>query len=355
MHVLSLTAPVTLGKTLGDLGAGGWVVTDQNGFEIANMAARGTAKLRALVAEEALPDDGRPDLIMRSGAIGDLLMLTPVLREWRLQRGAVNLCCFPHHFPLFDGNPDVDTIISYPLALSIVPRFRRIISLENTMECDHVRHPTDIFSNALGLTRGTGYKPIYHVKVSEKLATSQHLFHARPNIALQLKASVANRDYPLPHWLEVIQGLEKRGWGVLLLGAKGQIPVFPPNIRSPFIRDLSAMGLTIRESAAVLSQCDAFIGIDSAFLHFAHALDVPAIGLFGPFPWGIRIGNAPKTRAISGTGDCAGCCWHIHAGNVYPPNKPCSTARHCVVLASIAPTRIIAAAELLKPKTLHLA
>lgn len=355
MHVLTLTEPLPLGKTLGDLGAGEWVVTDQHVFEMGNMAARGTATARPMIALPTTHDDGRPDLIMRTGAIGDLLMLTPVLHECLWKTGMkINLCCFPHHFPLFEGNNDITSLVPYPLALSEVYRYRQIFSLENMMECDHTRHPTDIFHDALRLEPGprlAGYKPVYHLKASEIINARQSIFSNRPNIALQLKASVANRDYPLPQWLAVIQGLERRGWGVLLLGARGQISPMPPHVKTPFIRDLSAIDLPLRESAAVLSLCDAFIGIDSAFLHFAHAFDIPAIGLYGPFRWQVRTGGAPNIRAISGTGDCAGCGWHRHNGNIYPPNKPCSTARHCVVLASIQPERVVAAAEKLKPKT----
>lgn len=361
MHILTLTAPVNLGKPVGILEAGEWIMADQNAFEIANMAARGTAKLRpfSMLDFPAAPqgeNDNRPTLIVRSGAIGDLLMLTPIFVDWATQTGEwFNLCCFPHHFPLFDGNSDVRILEPYPLALREVYRFKQIVSLENTMELDHTRHPTDIFRTALGIGSLDliSYKPIYNVKVSEKLATQKYLFSKRPNIALQLKASVGNRDYPLPHWLTVIQGLEERGWGVLLLGAKGQLPELPPHLRTPFIRDLSRAGLTIRESAAVLSQCNGLIGIDSAFLHFAHALDIPAIGLFGPFPWQIRSANAPLTKAISGTGECAGCCWHRHNGRIYPPGKPCSTPQtgYCVVLASIPPARVVMAAERLKPKS----
>lgn len=351
MHVLTLTAPLDVGKPIGIIQPGEWVVTDQNAFELANMAARGTVSVRPFKPEEEVLNDVRPDLIVRSGAIGDLLMLTPVFRVLAATPGKPNLCCFPHHFSLFGGNPDIGELVPYPLALSEVPRFHEIISLENTMECDHTQHPTDIFAEALGV-EARDHKPIYHVKVSEKVAARAHLFTQRPNIALQLKASVANRDYPLPHWMQVIAGLEKRGWGVLLLGAKGQIPTMPPHMRSPFVKDLSALGLTIRESAAVLSVCDAFIGIDSAFLHFAHALDIPAVGLFGPFRWQVRTGNAPKIRALSGEGECAGCSWHRHNGRVYPPGKPCSTVGHCVVLASIKPERIVALAERLKPTVL---
>jgi ADP-heptose:LPS heptosyltransferase len=348
MHRLSLNHSVNLGKILGVVPVGHWVVHDINAFEIAQIAPRGAALVDHFVSESGPTE--LPGLIMRSGAIGDILLLTPVLREWKRQFGhKVNLCCFPHHFPLFRDTSIVDNLIPYPLKYEDALKFR-IVSLENTMECDHSQHATGVFAKALGLqTPLPDYKPVYHVTDEEKTATKKYIFANRPNLAVQPRASVKNRDYPLPLWLEVISKLEKLGWGILLLGSKGQIPPIPPNIASPFIRNLAEEELKFRESAAVLSQCDAFVGVDSAFLHLCHALDIPAVGLFAAFDWKTRTSKAPKTFALTGVGECAPCSWHMHAGRHFPPNKPCTTVGRCVVLESIPPDKIVKHVSLLKP------
>src|SRR5690606_22258503 len=142
-----------------------------------------------------------------------------------------------------------------------------------------------------------------------------------PRVAIQLRASVKNRDYPMHQWNEVIDGLVARGWEVLLYGSKGQVPPLPRGSPSQII-DCSSM--TFREAAAVLETCDAFVGVDSAFVNLCPALGVPAIGLYGPFPWQARTSHAPKTRALSGVGDCAGCSWSPSAGRHFPPGKECA-------------------------------
>jgi len=49
---------------------------------------------------------------------------------------------------------------------------------------------------------------------------------------------------------------------------------------------------TIKQLAAVAARCDLFIGVDSAPMHIAAALNTPVIALFGPSgeeqwrPWG---------------------------------------------------------------------
>jgi ADP-heptose:LPS heptosyltransferase len=354
MHKLTLTQPINLGKTLGIVAPGSYLLHDVNAFEFGQLAERGSVKL-----ESTFPFIGNPDgpvLIMRSGAIGDLLMLTPALREFVLATNSKPaLCCHRHHFPLFEGNPWVGELVPYPLNVERLGDFREIISLENVFESNHTEHPTELFYKALGLTETKkedyapwSRKPIYTVTAEEIERTKKYLYSNRPNIALHMRASVANRDYPPQQWLETIVKLEQRGWGVMLLGRRGQFPPIPPQLNTPYIRNLAEAELSLRDSVAVASQCTGLIGPDSSFLHFAHALDLPAIGLFGAFPWQIRIAGAKNIRALSGKGDCAGCCYHMHAGRQFPMDKPCTHLHKCVVMETIEPNRIVAAAELLK-------
>lgn len=358
MHSLTLTQPVNVGPTFGTLTPGLWIMHDLNAFEIAQMAPRGSATVDSFGGIDSLfsgnPDPDKPLLVMRSGAIGDLLMLTPALAALKREMGSrkLVLCTAdtPAQTELFVGNKDVDELVRYPLEARLLENYSAVISLENTMESDHSRHASDVFAKALGVSIPlSDYRPRYVVLDAEKEQVKEHLFTGRPNVAIHMRASVANRNYPAPYWLEVIGRLEKSGWGILLLDSRGKIPPLPPHLNSPFIRNLSEKDLTFRQSAAILAQCDAFAGIDSAWIHMCHALDVPAVGLYGPFKWETRTAHAPKTFAISGNGDCAGCSWHMHAGRMFPPGKPCSTARHCVVLASIEPRRIVERVNLLKP------
>ncbi len=352
MHVLTLEEPVNLGKTLGVLEKGRWLMHDLNAFEIARMAPRGTVKVAGWSSSPPNFERSHTELvIMRSGAIGDLLLLTPALRALRLETKArITLSCFSHHHDIFLGTNLVDALVRYPVLVESLKFYPFILSLENTMECDHTQHATDVFAKALGLkTPLADYRPVYHVTDAEKEATAPYVFKERPTLAVQIKASVANRDYPMPQWLEVIKKLEERGWGIVLLGSKGQVAPLPPQVASPFIRNLSDVGLTFRESAAVLSQCQAFVGVDSAWAHMCHALDIPAVVLFAAFPWQIRTSKAPKTIALTGVGECAPCNWHIHAGRQFPPGKPCTASQKCVVLAGITPDRIVSKVSLLKP------
>lgn len=355
MHLITLTAPVELGKTLGVLQAGQFLLGDLNAFEIAQIAARGTAHVTDRGWAPWFNPQGEP-VIMRSGAIGDLVMLTPALAAWKFKTGnKVRLCCFPHHFPIFEGSGLVDELLPYPLPFERMTDISDVICLENTMELDHDHHITDVFAKALGVpTPLASYHPIYSVNAEEESIAKEFMFKGRPTLACQLLPSIANRNWTPQAWSQVIFTLEQKGWGILIMGAPGQVPPLNEKSQTPFIRNLTQEKLTLRQSVAILGQCDAFVGIDSALLHFANALDVPAVGLFGPFSWKVRTSQAELTTAIQGKAPCSPCNWHMHGGSHFPPNKPCSNGGGCIAMADISPERVITKVMLLKPAHIYL-
>lgn len=340
-----------MGPSLGELPAGRWLCSDANAFELAMIAERGTVKLEHYEDRFPLKDlDPSKDsqiLLVRSGAIGDLLFLSPCIDalQAKYPKAKIWLSCFSKHIPIvkeFMG----ERISPYPYSWKSEWIFDHIVSLENVVELAGEKHATDAFAEALGVTV-TDYTPLYKVTAEEKEWGKASVPKGTlPRVAIQLRASVKNRDYPMNQWNEVIDGLVTRGWEVLLYGSKGQVPPLPRGSPAQII-DCSSM--TFREAAAVLETCDAFVGVDSAFVNLCPALGVPAIGLYGPFPWQARTSHAPKTRALSGVGDCAGCSWSPSAGRHFPPGKECAKTQVCSVLASIEPKRILAKVDALRP------
>jgi ADP-heptose:LPS heptosyltransferase len=333
----------------GTLEPGMWLVTDQNACEIGLHCEREEYEISPFTDWRQSGNVGGV-LIVANGAKGDLLFLTPVLRELKTRLEGVNvtLACFPFHHSMFDGVDLFHKLIAYPVSLDEVAEFDRVVSLENVIENAGMTHSTDAFAKKLEVDVITDYQPVYCLTPFERAwAEAGYQKAGRPRVGLQMAASVANRNYPLDHWLQVIKGIIGRGWDVFVFGYPGQYPRLQT---SPHLHNLTLDNLDFRQSAAVLSTCDAFCGVDSVWVHMCHALDIPAIGLFGPFPFEARTAKAPKTLAISGHGECAPCFWHIHAGNQFPPNKPCSRVGKCVVLESIEPTRIIAKIDALKSK-----
>ena len=347
MHILHLTAPLHVGGSIGTLMPGHRFLHDQNAFELALMADRGTATLETFTPTPDPTNDRT--IFMRSGAIGDLLFLTPAIRAYKLAHPEreLTLSCRTEHQSLFDNTDLFDSLFPYPLPCGVIHDCPNIVSLENVMELADTEHATDAFAKALGVTV-TDYKPVYVVTDEENSIAKNWIQSNRPRVGIQLAASTKNRNYPLDLWAKVIFGLDDRGWEVFLLGHPGQIPEFAPNMKRTYVHNMTTEKLTFRESAALLSQCNAFVGVDSSLLHLCHALDIPAVGLFGAFSWQTRTAKAPLTHAITGEGECKNCRWHAKNGLHFPP-MPCRQEQFCSVLASITPERIIAKVDALKP------
>lgn len=354
MHIVTTTQALFMGPSLGELPPGRWLCSDANSFELAMIAPRGTVELDHYAQLQGL-DKPKKILVVRSGAIGDLLFLTPVLKALDAKYDcAIYLSCFPKHHDIMRDAPAY--MMPYPLPAHLLPEYDIVINLENVIELAGTKHATDALAEACGVTV-TDYTPAYEVTATERHWAQTTLPKQVnndtntwvPRVALQLRASVKNRDYPLNQWNEVISGLVARGWEVLLYGSKGQIPALPKGT-PPQVIDCSSM--SFREAAAVLETCDVFCGVDSAFVNLCPALGVPAIGLYGPFPWEARTSHAPKTTALSGVGDCAGCSWCPSGGRHFPPGMECAKTQVCSVLASIDPKRIVTKIGLMAPAQL---
>lgn len=345
MHILRNSKPI------GPLLPGEWLCQDDNAFQLAMMAERGTVELRAWEqggTRWPKGDDGpRSILLIRSGAIGDLLLLTPATKALRAKypNALIWLSCHKRHWDIFAQG---DThFIDYPLPTSELAQFDLIIPLENIVELSTEQriHATDAFAQVLGVTV-EDYRPVYKVTEQETQdagynfprADGQHI-KRKPRVALHLHASAAIRGYPMQQWNVVLQTLLNRGWEIMLLGNRDGIKGAPPAIKD-------CSHLSFREAAAVLATCDVFCGVDSSFFNLCPALGVPAVGLFGPVAWETRAKPGSGQVALHGEAPCAPCGWtNARAGMRFPPNGPCAKTGQCVPLADITPERVVAVIE----------
>ena len=345
MHVLKLSAPVSLpdGSVFD---AGEWLVQDDNAFQLAALAERGSVMLDSWPgqpqspADIMMPEHPKSILLIRSGAIGDLLLLSPAISALQAKYPASNIsiACHKRHWPILSA-VEIQ-MAEYPIPMDAVGDYDLIIPLEHIVELSTEKgiHATDAFAEAIGVAV-TDYKPVYKAFANE---IPESLIARGPRrIALQLRASAIIRDYPLEQWMKVIGLLVSKGWEVLLIGTGNPII----KNATPTVRDCGH--LTFREAAAVLATCDVFCGVDSSFFNLCAALGMPpAVGLFGPVDWRTRVKEGSGQVALHGEAPCAPCGWtNTRAGKRFPPHGPCAKTGFCVPLAEIAPARIVAVCE----------
>ncbi len=295
--------------------------------------------------------NGKRILIQRAGGFGDLVLLTPVLREimrrWPTCHIAVS--CMPFYSVVFNGLPYVDELLPFPVSMDTAETYDSWVLYENAIEKNPAAqetHMTDLFGEIAGLRHIENCKPEYRVKPSEAIwASEAYPRNFAKRVAIQVGTSGRCRRYPKMG--ELLQELVKEGYEVMLLGTENEIPALRGKRLTPQIRNLTEAGLTFRQSCAVANTADVFIGADSAILHVAGALDIPAVGLYGPFPWKLRTVYSDSILPLQGTGACAPCFYHNMGAmeKHFPDHCPSKEKGFCQVLATLTPERIIEKAK----------
>jgi heptosyltransferase-3 len=109
-------------------------------------------------------------------------------------------------------------------------------------------------------------------------------------------------------WAAVIKSLSEEGWPVVLTAAPSQkeAKIVEDILEQSNGRGISLAGqLSLKELAVLSAQAKIFIGVDSAPMHIAAAVDTPVVALFGPSgehhwgPWPNGLPSASPHRVVS--------------------------------------------------------
>jgi len=107
---------------------------------------------------------------------------------------------------------------------------------------------------------------------------------SKPVIVIHAGATKEKKMWPVTHWVELIELLKKEGGRPVLIGAgesDRQVNQEINGLLSKKIPDLCDL-LNLRELGGLLNCVDYYIGNDSGPMHYASAMKVPAIAIFGP-------------------------------------------------------------------------
>lgn len=349
MHILSLPNIINLGQQ-GSLGPGDFLMEDIVAAEL--MVAFPNKGLR--MAHWKKPDmhryaDATTDLkILVAGGLsyGDCIMLTPCLRDLKLRypKSTLTIACLPYFRTAFLNLPYIDDFAPWPMPLETYAEFDEVHILERFSSHPKAKthHLTDVFADILGLEVTDGRCEYRPTEAEVEWVKGEFPRNDRRRIGIQVQASQRARTYPHKQLMEVMNLLIKKGWELWMMGRPGEYACQEIG----HLHDLSRHTTTFRQQAAFLTTCDAFLGPDSGFLHAAGAMNIPSVGLFGPFPWQFRTSQYPSVFGLTGTGDCAP-CFHVSTKMQpsFPAGQPCSKSGRCTVLESIDPERVVSLIE----------
>ncbi len=357
MHILTLTQPVDAGPN-GMVAAGSYLIENQNGAALMLMAAPGTATLEPWTGAFR-PPDPKNILVIRPGAFGDLIQLTPALRalDRKYPNAHLSVSVNPKFREVLLGLPYIDGLVPYPVPLEQAGEFDMVLPMEFALEHNESAkdmHIVDALAAKLGVEVPENYRHADFLLTDDEKAWAREKYPRNKlrRIAIQTAASELHRTYEQSQLVQVMRLLVADGWEIYLTGEPRQITTN----KEPNIVNLTADQLSFRQSAVVLLTCDVALGPDSAILHVCGALGVKALGLFGPFHWKTRTTNHPTVWGIQAVADCAPCNFHSWGPKRWPVGQPCEKTnpdpklRWCPVLASIEPERIFDKLNRLVPK-----
>jgi ADP-heptose:LPS heptosyltransferase len=334
-------------------------------------------------------------LVVRVGALGDTLMVTPLLRALRNRspKAEIDMLASALAAPLLECNTRITRLFSlrgrnWPLALSpekqrlqrqlrarnydlaivleSAPRYRhlierigarRILSFDET-PFDALRHAIVNNMRVAGLEAPQPEDLDMDLPLSPAdLASAQNLLRdlPKPRIGVHMGwgplGKKRDQETRLRGWhhsnftklLRTI--LDHSAGSIVLTGSPQDAPVTQQvcqKLDSPRLHSIAGQ-TRIRELAAVIKNLDLFVSVDSGPCHMAAALGTPLVVLWGP-------GRLEQTRPLSSTSPirilrhavpCAPC-------QSTPMQKSC---RHNLCMEAITPAEVFThIEELLRKK-----
>jgi heptosyltransferase-2 len=194
------------------------------------------------------------------------------------------------------------------------------------------KHEADYWLSVAALIGGNalaGWQPLLpitmdHRKDAEEMLRVIRTDHAGPLVGIHAGAGAYSlaRMWPVERFADVARGLARsHGAAIIVLGGPDEVE------RSALLtemigkdgRVLNLAGrASIHETAAIIEQCDLFVGNDSGPMHIAAAMRTPVVAVFGPSnkeAWGPYTppGIPSMHTVVSRDLPCQPCFYRAHS------------------------------------------
>ena len=238
-------------------------------------------------------------IIDRLGAPGDALITANIIRCIKQRYPKLKVNCITPNPDLIRLDPDIDSINSGETFYSFDSTYWELI-VRKENEINVVSHSL----NRLKISNFK-YKAEYYLSDQESSWAQQlikKLNFPKPILAICSKSKEPVKNWPEVFWKELIERLVD-SFCIIHLGDK-----LEPNFAN--VERFAGL-FSMRESAALLSKANFFIGPDSLLMHVANGLNIPSVIIFG----GSRTVNCfgyPQNINLASKPNCSP-CW-IHEG-----------------------------------------
>jgi ADP-heptose:LPS heptosyltransferase len=290
---------------------------------------------------------GEEVFIFRSGGIGDILFMHPLIRYLKEEFGAkIKMGTSPMYFSVYNNDPWTDKRIVIPFDINELKNSNWYVMFEGVIEdinseMSQQIHAVDLFFMTAGINPldidPSKKIPVLTISDDEKkrgMKVIKSFSNENKKIGIQINASSKVRSFPIEKIIDLIIELIKNNYQVYIFGGKNQkndanyieevISVKIKNIKEQrhFV-NLINYGLNIRDSIIICEFMDLMIAPDSSFVHIAGSLGIPVIGLYGCFPSILRMKYYNKAIGIDCSVQCSPSFIHGHAACPNGDPSPC--------------------------------
>lgn len=305
--------------------------------------------------------NGNNNILIRGvNWIGDAVMSMPAINAIRkaYPDAHISLMVKPFVAPLFEHNPSIDEIILYEdryrgifgrfkLACHLrKKRFKKAILLQNAFDAALIAFLAGI-PERIGYNRdGRGFlltKKIPHDKLDRKIHHIDYYLNLLKSIGIdtepprpwiyltgeeresarcmlsQLRRPIlginpgatygsAKRWFP-ERFAEVAKWFQmETGGSIVIFGGPNEVDIAQEIDKHIFDSKLFLAGKTsLREFAALISECDVFVSNDSGPMHMADALVTPLVAIFGSTSAELTGPTSPNTHVLASAVTCRPC------------------------------------------------
>jgi GT2 family glycosyltransferase/ADP-heptose:LPS heptosyltransferase len=236
--------------------------------------------------------------VHRHSALGDVLLITPILRELRRKYPLDEIVVSSALPDIIRGNPYADEIVESQTPL---PGFDETFVLE--YETRPEEHIVEAYARIAQVSVADRTPEIYLTQ-DERLAAAELLSRAGipldgPFCAMQVTSQWSVRNWPMARFKAVAKALEREGMCVVILGHERHPSVdFGVDLREQ---------TTVRAVAAIIEKCALLITVDSGLMHIGYAFHRRVVALFGCTDPEKRVPDWALPSALYSDIVCRGC------------------------------------------------
>jgi heptosyltransferase-2 len=301
-----------------------------------------------------------PDILaVRFGAIGDLLLITPLLRAIRTGHPGARIAVLTkeRYVPLLSDNPNVNEVWGMSAGESIrevaeqirAVQYSHLLDLHGNLRTlalrGLVRGPWHGFSKrrlprlALIATKRDFYDgagpmaeryfeaaagldvypdggpPEFFLSPEAEASAAEHLRRVALGegpalVALAPGAAHATKRWPVAHWLHLAKRLRGTGAELILVGGPddARLARWIATDAGPGAASVAGE-LGLQETGAVIKRAAALVSGDTGVMHMATAVGTPVVALFGPTvrEFGFFPYQAPRSTVVELPLGCRPC------------------------------------------------